>query len=148
MKRWSIFGLFFMLLSAALAACGTDSQASSTSTQTSSASTSSNANIVNVVLSNTKITSDVTTFQHGVSYHFIVKNQGTTPYDLTITKALPATATETQRDAVALKDVNELPPGQSQEFDFTFPNAAPAGTLEFEDGAHYQQGMHLGIVVA
>ena len=147
MKVWSIFGLFFMILCAALTACGNDSQVSSTNSHAIGSGASSNANLVHVVLSDTKITSDVTTFQKGVSYHFIVTNQGTAPYDLTITKVLPATATEQQRDAVALKDVNQLPPGQAQEFDFVFATAAPAGTLEFEDAAHYAQGMHQGITV-
>src|SRR5947209_16610866 len=124
MKLWPIFGMVFMLWSSVLTSMNSGSQVVNTNT---------NANVVHVVLTETKFTSDVTTFQKGVSYHFVVTNQGTVPMDLTITKALPASATEQQRDAAALKDVNQLPPSQTQEFDFVFQNAAPAGKLEFED---------------
>ena len=162
MKRWLISGLFLIASLVALAACGESSPQTSTNTspqtsansssQTSanSSAQSSTAKDVHIVMTEMKIESDVTTFTHGVPYHFIIENKGSMQHEFEIAKKVAADATEQQHDAASLKELQRLDPGKTQTLDYTFADAAPAGKLELECGmvGHYTQGMHMDITVA
>lgn len=155
MKRWLILAVCLLVWSIVLVACGSESQGSSAQGGNQGGGSpgttpqSSGAKEVHIVLTEMKIESDVTTFTHGVPYHFTIQNKGKVPHEFTITKVMKGDATEQQRDAASLKDMDHINPGQIQTLDYTFADAAPPGTLEFECAYpnHYQQGMHLGIVV-
>src|SRR2546429_6085256 len=143
MRRYFLLGLFLLLGSMTLAACGSESSVNSVN------SGAPGGNAVHITLSEMKVESDVSTFTKGTPYHFIVENKGNIPYEFTITKTRQGNENEKALDARSLKDLDNIDAGQKQEFDFTFPAAAPAGTLEFECAypGHYEQGMHMGIVV-
>ena len=154
MKRWLISGLFLITSLIVLAACGdSGSQTSTNASSQNSASTgsqNSTAKDVHIVMTDMKIESDVTTFTHGVPYHFIVENKGSMQHEFEIANKVAPDATEQQVDAASLKEIQRLDPGNTQTLDFTFADAAPAGKLEFECGmaGHYTQGMHMDITVA
>ncbi len=151
MKRWLILLMGLLMWGMALTACGSDSQAtnSSNSGSQSASSQSSGTHDVHIVMTEMKIESDMTTFTHGQSYHFIIVNNGAVPHEFEIAKKVAANATEAQHDAVSLKELQRLDPGKTQTLDYTFAEAAPAGTLEMECGIidHYMAGMHVDIVV-
>ena len=154
MKRWLISGLLLIISLTVLAACGSDSQTPTTSnsqtpTPTSSSSEKPAAKDVHIVMTEMKIESDVTTFTHGVPYHFIVVNKGSMQHEFEIANKIAPDATEQQHDAASIKELQRLDPSKTQTLDFTFPNAAPAGKLELECGmaGHYTQGMHIDITV-
>ena len=139
----------------ALTACGSDSQGSSSQGGNQGASSQgstpqrSGANDVHIVMTEMKIESDVTTFTHGVNYHFIIENKGAIQHEFEIAKKVGANATEQQHDAASLKELQRLDPGKTQTLDYTFAEVSPAGTLELECGmaGHYDAGMHIDIVV-
>ena len=153
MKRWLISGLFLIASLIVLAACGDSGSQTSTNTgsQTSTSASSQNttAKEVHIVMTEMKIESDVTTFTHGIPYHFIIENKGSMQHEFEIAKKVAADATEQQHDAASLKELQRLDPGKTQTLDYTFADAAPAGKLELECGmaGHYTQGMHIDITV-
>lgn len=98
------------------------------------------------------ITSDVTTFTAGESYHFVVNNDGAVAHELMIVQPIdPGTMDMEAMDEMALYVVEEddLEPGDTVEFDFTFPDDAVGTDLEFacHIAGHYEAGMHLPITV-
>src|SRR5689334_2278827 len=111
MKRWLILVVGLLIWGIALTACGSDSQgtnsASSNSSGSSSSGTSSSntssqssgAHDVHIVMAEMKIESDVTTFTHGVLYHFIIVNKGNMQHEFEIAKKQPLDATEEQMDS-------------------------------------------------
>jgi uncharacterized cupredoxin-like copper-binding protein len=156
MKRCLILAVFLLFWSTVLVACG--SEAPSTSTQGGASQSASSQGAtpqsaggqdVHIVMTEMKIESDVTTFAHGVPYHFIIVNKGAIEHEFEIAKKVAADATEAQHDAASLKELQRLGPGGTQTLDYTFADAAPAGTLELECGipGHYMAGMHIDIVV-
>jgi len=94
------------------------------------------------------IKSDVTTFKVGTPYRFVVKNEGKAEHEFTIAKKVPG-GDEKARDAVSLKDVDDIQPGQTSTFDFTFKDPAPAAGMEFECSypGHYEMNMHMDVAV-
>ena len=114
------------------------------------------ANEVHVNTSETStgqtITSDVTTFTAGESYHFVVKNDGSLAHELMIVQPIEAGAMDMEAmDEMALYVVEEddLEAGDTVEFDYTFPSDAVGTDLEFacHIAGHYEAGMHLPITV-
>lgn len=157
LRRWPAGTLLLalVLLLGVLSACGGSTSGSSGSTtaspQSSSQSSSSQQSQlsqVHVTLTEMHIDSDVTTFTHGVRYHFLIHNAGQVVHEFTISKVIK-NGSEKDRDAASLQDMDQTEPGQTQTLDFTFPSAGPAGTLEFECSypGHYEMGMHTPIVV-
>jgi len=116
-----------------------------------SPSGSGSAVTVNVTLSDFKIDSSLTTFKTGVSYHFVVKNNGAVPHQMLIMPPEPDTITaqQAQSDSIAGIGDSGLQPGSTQSFDYTFTKAYPAGQLELACHlpGHYDAGMHTAIVV-
>ncbi|MGD2100932.1 MAG: hypothetical protein PVG83_01735 [Acidimicrobiia bacterium] len=98
------------------------------------------------------ITSDVTTFTAGDTYHFVVENEGQAAHELMIVEPIdPGAMDMEEMDEIALYVVEEddLEPGETFSFDFTFPEDAVGADLEFacHIAGHYEAGMHLAITV-
>ena len=115
-----------------------------------------NSNTVTITLTDFGIESSRTTFEVGVPYHFVVTNEGQVEHEIML--MAPLTADQMmmnmdmeQMDAMALAHVEaaDLPKGATAEFDYTFTEPAPAGTLEFSChiAGHYEAGMKLAITV-
>lgn len=87
---------------------------------------------VAITLSEFKIESSLTTFQAGVSYHFIITNRGVVPHEANIANV----------DATG-----EMPPGATRSLDETFTDP---GQQEFacHITGHYQAGMKLPVTIA
>jgi uncharacterized cupredoxin-like copper-binding protein len=106
-----------------------------------------------------KITADdfsfqasLTTFKVGVPYHFEVTNIGKVAHEVMLVKPIAAGMMDMEAmDAMALAHIEEddLKPGTTQSFDYTFKEVAPAGQLEFSCHlpGHYEAGMKLPITV-
>jgi uncharacterized cupredoxin-like copper-binding protein len=138
-----IFGATILLglLVLAITGCGTKTAAAS--------SKSSGPTTVTITLTEFKITSSLSTFRVGTSYHFVATNAGTTTHELMVMPTAKGTASEDERDAAELFEISELDPGQTGAKDFTFTTAAPAGVLEMacHISGHYESNMRLAIVV-
>lgn len=111
-------------------------------------------NEVTITLTDFGIQSSVAEFKAGIPYHFTVTNEGKVPHEFMIMP--PLTAEQMGMDmeqldemALAMIEEDELPPGATKSLDYTFTQAAPAGTLEFacHVPGHYEAGMKLGIIV-
>lgn len=111
---------------------------------------------VQIKLSEMKVESSLTTFSVGVPYRFTVTNAGALSHELmitptTITGEMMSSMSMEQLDQMALAriEADDLPPGATKTFDYTFTNPAPAGTLEFACyvPGHYEAGMHTAITV-
>ena len=131
-KRTTIFLACLIILSTALAACG-------------SSGGGSKAIEVKVTLTDFAFELDpLTTFAVGTPYRFVITNKGAVAHEVLI--MAPG-----GDEAKALLKVPEadLPAGGTKTVDYTFTSAAPQGTLEFacHIPGHYEAGMHLPIVV-
>ena len=96
--------------------------------------------------------SSLTTFKVGVPYHFVVTNQGKVAHEIMLVQPIePGKMDMEAMDKMALAHVEEddLTPGTTQSFDYTFTEPAPAGQLEFSCHlpGHYEAGMKLPITV-
>lgn len=86
------------------------------------------------------VEADLTTFEAGVPYHFVVENTGTRSHELMIIEPLePGTIDMEEMDEMALYVVEEddLGPRDTYEFDYTFPADSVGKPLEF---ACYSKG--------
>jgi uncharacterized cupredoxin-like copper-binding protein len=79
----------------------------------------------------------------------VLTNEGSAPHEFTIAPPRKADQSHEDEDKVALIHEDELGAGQSRTIDYTFKEPAPAGTLEIECSypGHYEEGMHIPIVV-
>jgi uncharacterized cupredoxin-like copper-binding protein len=131
MNHRVIPGLFVLLLTVLLAACG---------------GTTGSPNQVNVSLSEFKIQSSQTNFTPDTTYHFVVTNNGHTNHEFMVMQPMSADMPMGQMHSMALYhiDASQLPPGASKSFDYTFPASAAKQPLEFACHlpGHYEAGMH------
>jgi len=108
---------------------------------------------VKVSMSEFAFESPVTEFQTGVTYRFVVTNNGAIPHEFMIISpmenASDMTMEELDEMALVVIEEDDLPPGGTQTVDFTFTEAAPTGSLEFacHTPGHYEAGMKLPITV-
>lgn len=146
MKRWLILGLSLMISLVMLTACGSRPQGFALQGFNSQAPAPQD---VHVTMIEMKIQPDVTTFTHGVPYHFIIVNKGTLQHEFEIAKTQPLNATEAQLDSGRLAELQRLNPGQTGTLDYTFTQAYPAGTLRLVCGmpGHYSAGQFVDITV-
>lgn len=138
MKKYVIVGIVAALLGMMIfSACGSTS--------------SSEPNQVNITLSEFKVASSQTTFTPGKTYHFVVTNQGNTNHEFMLMPPMSGQMPMGQMDQMALYHINadQLPPGSSKSFDYTFKQPFKQGALEFACHLpdHYEAGMHLPITV-
>lgn len=135
MKRYGILSISLVLLGILLNAC----------------SSSGSSNQVNVSLSDFKIQSSQTTFTAGITYHFVVVNNGHTNHEFMIMPPMSGQMDMGKMDQMALYhiDESELPPGSSKSFEFTFPSSEVRKPLELSCHlpGHYEAGMHLEITL-
>lgn len=111
---------------------------------------------VTITLTEFGVTSSVTDFKVGTPYHFTVTNNGSVNHEIMIMPPLTEDAMGMSMDmgaldemALAMIEADELTPGTTKSFDYTFTEAAPAGTLEFacHTAGHYEAGMYLPMTV-
>ena len=116
----------------------------------------SKATEVKITLTEFGIQSSITDFQIGVPYHFVVTNEGTVEHEIMILSPLTTDSmgmgmsmSDLDKTALAMIPASDLPAGKTVSFDYTFTEAAPAGTLEFSchTPGHYEAGMKLPITV-
>jgi uncharacterized cupredoxin-like copper-binding protein len=146
MKRWLIFGFSLIVSLVMLTACGSKTQDFALQ---GFSSQNPAAQDVHITMTEMKIQSDVTTFTHGVPYHFIIVNKGNIDHELEIAKKQPLNATEAQLDSGRLAELQRLGPGQTGALDYTFTQAYPAGTMQLVCGmpGHYSTGMFTDITI-
>jgi uncharacterized cupredoxin-like copper-binding protein len=140
MSKPAFFRIALVLLLTALAAC-------------SGAKPASNQPVtVTITADDFSFKSSLTTFTVGVPYHFVVTNNGKVPHEIMLVQPIEAGKMDMEAmDQMALAHIEEddLQPGTTQSFDYTFTEAAPAGQLEFSCHipGHYEAGMKLPITV-
>jgi uncharacterized cupredoxin-like copper-binding protein len=134
----------FLVFTVLLAACG-----GTTSPTTSPSPTSSGPKTVNVVLTEYKITSDLTQFSIGVPYHFIVVNKGATEHELMIAPPMTKGMTMEEIDRLHLFEVSDIAAGQTKTTDYMFKESALSGKWEFacHVPGHYEAGMKLSVTI-
>ena len=141
MKHRLLHGWCFVLLSVTLAACGGSSAASSSGPQN-----------VQITLSEYKITSSITTFSPGTSYHFTVTDAGKIVHEFMI---MPMGMnmehmSMDQMHHAALSMIDTVAPGETKTFDYTFSQSVKGQMLEFacHMPGHYEAGMKLDVTVS
>lgn len=104
------------------------------------------SSVVRVTLTTSTIEALQTTFSPGVSYHFIVTNEGKAVQEFMI---IPRTAAPSEMHANALAMIDTVPAGATRTFDYTFPSSTVGQSLEFACYLHgqYEVGMQLPITV-
>lgn len=108
---------------------------------------------VKVTLKEFAIESSITDFRVGVPYHFVVTNAGEEPHEIMLMEPMENSTgmSMEEMDSMALAHVEEddLPPGGTATFDYTFTQPAASGKLEFacHIQGHYESGMKLPITV-
>ena len=156
-----VLGVLITIFLLTLAACGSTTSndmsgmpGMSSGGQNSGSSTTVPAGSVAVTLSDFKIEASQTSFQVGKSYHFVVTNssKSTANHELMLVMPMSGDGMDmSEMDKMALYSVaaQDLPPGASKSFDYTFSRPAAAGELEFacHVGSHYKLGMHTPLTV-
>lgn len=154
-------GILIPVLMLAVAACGSTSSndmsgmpGMSHGGQSSGGTNGAPAGSITVTLSDFKIEASQTSFQAGKSYHFVVTNSGKSTANHELMLMIPMSGDGmdmSEMDKMALYTIaaQDLPPGASKSFDYTFTKPAAAGELEFacHVGSHYKLGMHAPISV-
>jgi uncharacterized cupredoxin-like copper-binding protein len=116
----------------------------------------SKATEVKITLKEFGIESSMTDFQKGVSYHFVVSNEGAAEHEIMLmppvkkdSMGMAMNMEDLDKQALAMIDASKLPAGAIASFDFTFTESAPDGSLEFacHTPGHYEMGMNLPITV-
>jgi uncharacterized cupredoxin-like copper-binding protein len=131
----------FVLLFFTLTACGGSGSAAPTKSIP-----------VQITETDFHITSSVTNFVPGKTYHFLVTNQGKVMHEFMIMPKVMGRMqgmSMTDMDKAALVHLDMIDPGETQTFTYTFP-ASMAGTHpEFACyvAGHYEAGMRLEVAV-
>ena len=111
---------------------------------------------VKITLTEFGLESSVTDFKAGIPYHFVVTNKGSVNHEIMILPPLTEDQMGMAMDmatmdqmALAMISEDQLTPGATKSFDYTFAETASAGSLEFacHTPGHYEAGMKLPISV-
>jgi len=108
---------------------------------------------VKITLKDFQIESSRVEFKVGLPYRFVVTNNGENDHELMLMPPVDVSMNMTmeQMDGLALARIEheDLPPGATKSFDFTFTEPSAQGALEFacHVAKHYQAGMELPITV-
>ncbi|GHO60951.1 cupredoxin domain-containing protein [Ktedonobacter robiniae] len=134
MKRMFWLSSVLTVLWIALLACG------------GGVTSSGSAQTVQVSESEFSITSSITHFEVGKSYHFTVKNEGKTSHEFMILPADEGSMTGMSMDdmdKMALVSLDNLQPGEMKTLDYTFPASTRGSHPEFACylTGHYEAGM-------
>ena len=139
--------LLFVLLALVFASC---SSSIASTPKRAVTPTLKGALEVDIVLSDSAIQASQTTFALGVSYRFVVKNEGHVAQAFLI---IPSSQQRSARnlDQLALYHIaaSQLPPKATSSFEFTFTRPAAQGQLEFASllPGHHEVAMKLPITV-
>lgn len=138
-----------LLTPVALAGCGSGGEPAGEAAAPVASMGADGAQEVRVEMGEFYFKPQTTTFKAGQKYRFVLGNVGTSPHEFTIAPPRKEGQDEEDLDAMSLIDVDQLKAGETRPVDFTFKDAAPAGTLEFECSypGHYENGMKVAIVV-
>ena len=142
MKHRRLFGAILVFLLLLLAACGA----------TRGGSPTSGPQQVQVTEADFKITSSVTTFTAGTSYHLVITNAGRTAHEFMIMPSdmgsMPGMSMG-EMDKMALAKVENITPGQTRTLDYTFPASTAGSHPQFACyyPGHYEAGMKLDVTV-
>ncbi len=145
----SIFLLCVVLAGAfVLAACGPS--AGSAPTQPAAQKSID----VQVTMTEFKIEPSMTNFKAGVPYRFVVTNKGTVNHDFSISPPVMEgmagmSSEDMHKNALAVIDAADLPPGATKTVDVTFTKPMSAGEMEFacHTSGHYESGMKVPMMV-
>jgi len=116
----------------------------------SPAAAAPNARVVQVTLGDFWIRSEVTTFEPGVPYRFVVTNDGVGWHEFMVGQPMAGTGmTMEEMDQMSLGVIGSVAPGATMTLDVTFDRPYPSGTLELacRVAGHYEAGMWLPVVV-
>ena len=133
------FALLLTVLVVVLTACG-------------GSTASSGPQQVEVTLSEYKIASSLTTFTPGTPYHFVVTNNGKMAHEFMIMPMGMNMQGMSMDDMhkVALHMSDNVAPGETQTFDYTFASSMMGQSFEFACHlpGHYEAGMRLPMMVS
>ncbi|MEO8953209.1 MAG: hypothetical protein ABI465_01465 [Ktedonobacteraceae bacterium] len=98
------------------------------------------------------IASSITNFTPGTSYHFVITNNGKTTHEFMIMPSGMGNMSGTSMgsmDSMALAKVENIAPGQTTTFDYTFPSSTAGSQLMFGCyyPGHYEAGMKQDVLV-
>lgn len=137
--------LILVTAGALLAACGPGA---------SSSGGTAGPTTVPITMTEFKIDTPQTTFKVGVPYRFVVSNKGTVNHDFSISppvmEGMAGMSTEEMhKNALAVIDAADLPPGTSKTIDLTFSKPYSTSEMEFacHTAGHYEAGMKVPISV-
>jgi uncharacterized cupredoxin-like copper-binding protein len=106
---------------------------------------------VDITLADNTIETNMTSFQVGVPYTFVITNAGRHAHNFNINPPVSVAGSLEQALDGALLAVpqEQLSPGQSMTVEFTFPDTAAGQLLEFSCliRRHYDDGMKVDITV-
>jgi uncharacterized cupredoxin-like copper-binding protein len=106
---------------------------------------------VDITLADNTIETNMTSFQVGVPYTFVITNTGRHAHNFNINPPVSVAGSLEQALDSALLAVpqEQLSPGQSMTVEFTFPDTAAGQLLEFSCliRRHYDDGMKVDITV-
>lgn len=140
---------FFMsvsLLLLALTACGGSKGNTAASVSLQHASVLQ----VQITESDFHISSSLTSFTAGETYHFVVTNKGKATHEFMIMSQSARGMDDIQNmDRMALAMLDDLDPGQTRALNYTFPISAAGSHPEFacHEPGHYAAGMKLSVMV-
>jgi uncharacterized cupredoxin-like copper-binding protein len=107
---------------------------------------------VDITLADNTIETNMTSFQTGVPYTFVISNTGTHAHNFNINPPVSVAGSLEQAldSALLVVPQEQLAPGQTATVEFTFPNTAAGQLLEFSCliRRHYDDGMKVDITVA
>jgi uncharacterized cupredoxin-like copper-binding protein len=130
------FALLFTLLLVVLTACG-------------GSTAPAGPQQVQVTLSEFKITSSVTAFSPGTSYHFVVTNNGKITHEFMIMPMgmYMEHMSMDEMHKIALYMFDTVAPGETKTFDYTFNQSLGGQNFEFACHlpGHYEAGMRLPV---
>jgi uncharacterized cupredoxin-like copper-binding protein len=141
-RKCIVSGGMLTLLALLLVACGNGS------TMTPARSLS-----VQIVESDFHISSSLKRFTPGVTYHFIIRNNGHTAHEFMLMPLAMSTMdgmSISDMDQMSLADVGAIIPGQVRTLDYTIPASVAGSQLQFacHYPGHYQAGMSLNVTVS
>jgi uncharacterized cupredoxin-like copper-binding protein len=107
---------------------------------------------VDVTLADNTIDTNMTSFQVGVPYTFVITNTGQRAHNFNINPPVSVAGSLEQAldSALLIVPQEQLGPGQTATVEFTFPDTAAGQLLEFSCliRRHYDDGMKVDITVA
>lgn len=142
------------VLAVLAAACGgtatTATTAAPATTAAAPETTASGPVVVHLTADEMTIASDLTTFKVGVPYEFEVTNTGKIAHEVMLVEPTDLADMEAIDElALGMVEEDDLGPGATESFEYTFTQDDLAGPLELacHVPGHYEAGMKLAITV-